>query len=311
MNGTTLPQQSPALILTLGVVAISLLLPQMIFGDKWQIVAVLLILLGIPHGATDHLIFLQLSRLPVGMKNLKQFYTVYLLLMALYSVVWWLSPTLAFGIFLTISVYHFGQSNWAGFAFPDRWSAVLTYFCWGAFVLFLPIFRHFEEASIIIERITGSEVPALPASWCNAGYLLLLLINLCLAVYWWGRGLLSLGAFQQEITHLLLFSVLFYTTPLLLGFGIYFVFWHSMGSIKDQITFFRSRSADYSWKHYLRQTLPLSLLAIGGLGLLYGLQLWLGLSANIGTLFIFISVVTLPHMLLMDQLYEDWQPVVG
>ncbi|MFN7116983.1 MAG: Brp/Blh family beta-carotene 15,15'-dioxygenase [Saprospiraceae bacterium] len=307
MREKTLQRYNMAPLITLTVIVISLIFPQFISGYAWHIALVLIILLGIPHGATDHLIFLQLSRPLTGTKNLDYFYPYYLLLMALYGLVWWLSPTFAFGIFLTISVYHFGQSNWAEIIFPDKISAALTYLCWGSFVLFLPILWHFAAAAPIIGIITGKAVPSLAPGWSTTICLTLLTLNVWLVFYWWTKGVLTVRLLQRELMNLLTLSALFFSTPLLLGFAIYFVVWHSLGSANDQIHFFKTRRSAYSWKHYLRQTLPLSVVAIAGLGFLYWLKTLLGLQPHIGILFIFISVITLPHMILMDQLYDEWQ----
>lgn len=274
-------------------------------SHEWQVGIGMMILLGIPHGATDHLIFVRLSRPFLGAKGLEQFYYFYLLLIVCYAVVWWLSPILAFGIFLTISVYHFGQSNWVAAIFPTKMDAALTYLCWGAFVLFIPIIWHFDTASEIIAVIAKQPVSVISESWQIGICLTLLVLNCGVALYWWMKGTLDFRALRNELLNLGLLTVLFFSTPLLLGFTIYFVFWHSLGSVIDQISFFRRHFQWYNWRRYAWQTLPFSFAAVGGLGLLFWLKTLLGLQPDISMLFIFISVVTLPHMLLMDQLYEE------
>jgi hypothetical protein len=56
---------------------------------------------------------------------------------------------------------------------------------------------------------------------------------------------------------------------------------------------------------YIKNALPLSLAAIGSLGLFAFAQVKMDIPLNIGIVFVFISVVTLPHMILIDQLYEE------
>lgn len=307
MSTKPLHEYNVTSILTLAFIAISLVFPTVMLNYGWQIAIILIVLLGIPHGASDHLIFLQLSRNGSNSKKLLHFYRYYLILMIIYGGLWWLLPTFAFGLFLTISVYHFGQSNWTAIAFPNKIHAALTYLCWGAFVLFVPILWHFEYAATIITNITGNAVLLVPPEWQIILCIILLLLNVWLIFHWWLQGALSYVNFQNELIKLLILSALFLSLPLLPGFAIYFVFWHSFGSVNDQILFFKSHFSTYTWKQYLRQTLPLSILAIAGLLFFYGIKTWWGAEANIGVLFLFISVITLPHMLLMEQLYDKWQ----
>jgi hypothetical protein len=55
--------------------------------------------------------------------------------------------------------------------------------------------------------------------------------------------------------------------------------------------------------------LPFNLVAILGLAAVVWGQSQLGLNMGIGVLFIFISIVTLPHMILIDRLYGEWERV--
>ena len=66
---------------------------------------------GIPHGATDHLIYSILQKEEGKPQNLRMFLGTYLLSMLVYGLAWWLVPGLCLSIFLVISAYHFGQSQ--------------------------------------------------------------------------------------------------------------------------------------------------------------------------------------------------------
>lgn len=287
-------------------VLFALLFPSVLASTELIIAAALIVLVGIPHGATDHLIFLQLRSSFLGSRGIEQFYVNYLLLMAAYSVLWWLVPSAALAFFLLLSIYHFGQSNWNYVRFSNKMQAGVTYLVWGSFVLLIPIIWNFDAASGIIASITRSEPLELSLGARQALCMLLLLSNVWLIVYLRVQQLIERKNFRDELLNLLVMSVLFSFTPLLLSFVVYFVFWHSMSSMADQIQFFNKKSPDYNWKSYVRQALPLSLIAVGGLVLLYILQSQLGFQANIGLLFIFISVVTLPHMILIELLYHEW-----
>ena len=146
----------------------------------------------------------------------------------------------------------------------------------------------------------------MPAAWLQAFCLSLFIINIWISIYYYLQGQASRKEMIDELVNLGVLGLLFICTPLLLGFAIYFVFWHALSSVMDQVQFFRERKGNsYSWKHYVKNALPLSLVAICGLGMLVGMQVSMNISLNIGVVFVFISVVTLPHMIMIDQLYQE------
>jgi len=76
-------------------VLLSILLPSVLLQVQLAMAVGMILLVGIPHGATDYLIFQNLSRPMWGSKEMTQFYFNYVLLMAAYAVVWWLMPAVA------------------------------------------------------------------------------------------------------------------------------------------------------------------------------------------------------------------------
>ncbi|MEY3052944.1 MAG: hypothetical protein RLY31_2729 [Bacteroidota bacterium] len=241
------------------------------------------------------------GRFVIGMPG---FYIGYLLAGASYLLLWWWMPSLALLLFLLMSAYHFGQSNFSTLPFVRRWDAVFTYLTWGAAVIIVPVLFHWQEASVIVSEITGVEYSLGPLFRDRVvmGLASANLVWLCTAAWrnrWPARRLL------QELVSFLLLMALFLTTPLLLGFAVYFFFWHSAGSVIDQVEALCQWEPNYGFGRYGRQVLPFSLLAFVGLGLLY---LFLGSTLdkgqNLGTLFIFIAIVTVPHTVLMEFLYR-------
>ena len=291
--------------LALAAALFGLLAPQL--AAQWQLflAVALIVLVGIPHGATDYLIFQYLSRPLWGSRHLFRFYLNYILLMAGYALLWWLLPGPALALFLLLSMYHFGQSNWNYVTYRNKALQYGAYLLWGAFVLLTPILWHYEAAQVIIQQLIGAPAPVISQPLAQALCIGLLACNLWLTIYLLIQQRVNFRQFVEELANYVVLSVLFVNTPLLLGFAIYFVCWHSMSSVMDQIRFFRERLGPYSLKDYVRSTLPLSLASIAGLGVLVGVQLSMGIAFNIGVVFIFISVVTLPHMILIEQLYHE------
>ncbi|NRB48968.1 MAG: beta-carotene 15,15'-dioxygenase, Brp/Blh family [Saprospiraceae bacterium] len=265
--------------------------------------ALLLIIFGVPHGASDYIIFKRMLQKKQGPSTHLHFGTYYAIAMLLYSAIWWMAPVVAFLLFIFISAYHFGQSNWHSIDFKKFWHAWIVYGVWGIAVIGIPVLLHHEEASIIILEITGVAIDM--SAWRAPLIYTLIGINLLQIVTLFEQQLISQDRFYRELSNFLLLVGLFATTPLLVGFGIYFMFWHSLASTLDQLQVFQRWDQQYDIKRYLKQVVPMTILAFVGLGGIYyflGDQMNHGI--NLGAFFLFIAIITVPHSILMDKLYS-------
>lgn len=289
------------------LVAIAMLLPALAQNLSLFLALSLITGLGIPHGATDHRIFHVLLQRMGGQPAMLGFYGGYLGLMLVYGLLWWLSPVFSLLIFLLTSVYHFGQSNWNYVSLSGGFQALL-YLIYGAFVLFVPILAHFNTAQPIVESIIQRSLPELSPLLLNGSIGLIIVLNLLTIGLLWFKRKLSSQEARAEVFNLFILLVLFLSTPLLLGFALYFSGWHALSSIQDQIAFFRSQKPGYKLKDYVREALPYSGLAILGLMIMVRYSSSIQLDAVWGILFIFLSLVTLPHLVLIEMLYRIGQP---
>ncbi len=289
--------------LTVVCILVALLLPAVVEVYGSCLAISLILLLGVPHGATDHILFLHVQK-DYNEGWLIRFFMRYFLFMGLLALLWWTLPGLALMIFLAISAYHFGQSQWHQLQ-TRKGEKSLLYISWGAFVLATPLLWNYTETAPIIESLIGSEIllsvdyHIFMPIFCISCVMIQTLILLA-------KNIISKSKLLEEWGILLLLSGLFYSTSLLLGFAIYFVFWHSLDSVKDQIVQLKIVQPDYGFKKYLQQVIPFTLLAFGSIGLFT----WLSPAALlsdvwISQFFILISIVTLPHSLLMDSFLEE------
>lgn len=264
--------------------------------------AVLLILLvGIPHGAADHRLFQKLYAQTYGSRALLLFYLGYLGLIGFVFLGWYFFPFLTLILFLVLSAYHFGQGN---FPYLHSRSLIhhLLYLSWGLWVIAMPVLLHFESALPILKALTQLDiaVPSATVIYSILGtvtgsvLVFLLLIRSEFGQLYWRRELLTL----------LVLATVFYIAPLFLGFAIYFALWHALPSALDQIRFLFQQDNTRSIRNYLWMVLPFSGLAIGAIVALVMFQPQLNISAYWSWLFAFIAALTLPHMLLLDRVYE-------
>lgn len=269
----------------------------------------MLLLLGLPHGATDHGLFLALRRgKPAGKKI--RFYLAYGSVIAAYGLIWYFLPLLAFAIFILLSVYHFGQSNWVNVKHKNGIFARGHYLLWGVGILLTPILLHAEEAIAIVATMTDTVISTPQPSSVLIFIASVAALNVVVTFFLRLTGTLST---RRLIVELLTYSVLlgmFFTNSLLLGFTVYFVFWHSLTSARDQYRFFERRLSP----ELRRQLYSEIAMTVAG-AFIFCLIVWFGpgpeaaLSPSIiGGVFIAISLLTMPHMLLVEQLYTSWSP---
>ncbi len=258
-------------------------------------------LLGIPHGAIDHILFLEKSSWSPFV-----FYLFYLGLIGFYVVLWLVAPALSMALFLALSAYHFGQSQFADLRF-SRWLKPLLYFSWGSTVLSGLIYFNRSEIADIAR--SNAEMANLSSVMDPQFYLVLLIASGAVVA-----GILAFGLSQKTISvervaievfvmGLILFSFLVF--PILTAFTLFFVVIHSLRVLSDEYDFMFNLRNKFSIGLFLKMLWPYTLLSLFGSALLLFISHmeWLPIS-NLLLVFILISVLTLPHSIVMEGFYK-------
>ena len=280
--------------------------------SRWEplLVLGLMLLLGLPHGATDRGLFFSLRDRVSSFKSLN-FYAAYLGIIGLYALVWYLVPVVAFLLFLILSIYHFGQSNWVKTAYRSVRTARLHYLLWGAGALLTPILLHSEQALAISGNMLRLPLSLSVSPYAAWAAVALAVVNVGFIAYLYGQRVISGSRAGRELLAYGLLVALFLTNSLLLGFTIYFVVWHSLASAMDQWRFFRTQS---DRDRLVRPLLTDILAVVTGAAVFCAFAWWYPANgpaltpALMGYVFLAISLLTLPHMLLVELLYAYWQP---
>jgi beta-carotene 15,15'-dioxygenase len=265
------------------------------FGLEIQAIisGILLCSIGVPHGSNDHL-----YRSDKTIWGIIKFLAVYLGTILFYSLVWWLSPLLALVVFFLISFHHFGQSNFENI----HWWYAPSLF-WGIWILAFPILLHFNEAiqifnqMIRFEAFPNSELVALNnsifqmKSWQSLGAFILA-----------GIYIFSLHRFERKSFNLYLLqfitvSLWYVFTPLLFGFIVVFCLWHATQSLQHQSSYYQNYFKGSGWQ-FIKTMVPFSLVALFAFGLFIYYN-----GFNISEAFVLLSLITLPHLIVMHQLY--------
>jgi Brp/Blh family beta-carotene 15,15'-monooxygenase len=262
-------------LFTLIIIMVSLIKHELFVSSSLVVALVLIVFIGIPHGANDHLLFFNLINKRVDKNNKKSilFFASYIGLIILYVCCWYLFPTFSLGLFILISIYHFGQSNLYISPINSKFVKIISIFLSGSFVLLTPIFAHIETALPVIQTLTKN--PDFLAISERLGNKLAISAGMLMIIHWVILMLskhINLKDGLIEILNVFLLFGLFYYSPLWIGFAIYFTLWHSIPSIEDQINFFKTTRENYNLGNYVREIFPFSLIALLGLFWLFNFQ---------------------------------------
>lgn len=204
------------------VLAVQLLVPGG-WGQLAWIPLVIGLLIGLPHGAVDHL--LPAHRLGWGIPRLGAFALAYAALAAVGYLLFQAAPGPALVVFVLLSAWHFGTGETA---FADLRAGrpvtrrVAPAAVLGGVVLLVPLVRGSTDAAAVIAAVVPGSDGVLPSAVATVVLALvvpaavLLVVSLVLA----GRRLEAL-----EVLALLALALL---APPFAAFGVYFGAWHSL-----------------------------------------------------------------------------------
>lgn len=263
-------------------------------------------LLGIIHGAND-LVLVKKIRGGIFEKNKPVDLIIYCCIVVLGMLFFYFFPAFGLFVFILISSYHFGNQHWK---LQDQKTLKLVGHLfqgiYGFFVLGLLFTFHQQEVVAIIQTITRTSFPGFMfLEITSVSGLLLVLLGILLALNnATFRSLLGINFF-----YLVVFTVLFYNAGLIWGFSMYFVLWHSIPSIQDQIKFLYGIENRKNWIHYIRSSILYWSLAVGSIAIAY-------VYIDNDTLFkaVFFSLmaaITFPHTIIIAWMQNTDTKKVG
>ncbi|MEH2067705.1 MAG: Brp/Blh family beta-carotene 15,15'-dioxygenase [Nostoc sp.] len=276
------------------------------------LVGLLVCFVGIPHGATDHLVFYALNKNNNYLINKVKFYFFYVFSILAYTICWYLLPSLTFNIFLTISIYHLGQSNLYYLHLPNKIIKTCIYCCWGLFIITAAVVSNPQEVNYITQYLS-SDIWLSDINIRKYFLLLIIIINFLTIGLLFSLKYANKKDLIREYLILSVLGILFYTTPLMISFGIYFSIWHSLGSTFDQIELLRNNTDNLKITDFYLRAIPLSIISIIFLILValflnnFNIQeLEKNLNATMAAFFIFLAAITFPHTIIRDKLYRKF-----
>ena len=277
-------------------IGLSYLLP-VIYQD---IVGFVLILsIGVIHGANDLLIIKKYTKKD-SLKNQISYFLYYLGLVLLGFLFFYVFPSIALLSFVLVSIYHFGEQHWESISLTiDKYKGgkIFPIILHGS-IFFLMIFKNNID---VVNDVLSNFIPIF-LDHVVLQILLILLFSIYMLI------LLSSDLFRRHFLGEFLFFILLYLltmkSTLIFGFSIYFIFFHSILSIKDQVSYIYEDDKSKYIKKYLINALPYFLLA---LFFLIGFYLFVDIeSINIlPIIFTFLAAITFPHVIVIEKMYSS------
>ena len=250
---------------------------------------------GIMHGAND----LKLIQRTAGISSQKFFFRAlisYVLVIGIIAIFFSFFPILALAFFVLASAYHFGEQHWVSRTSLPSVAKEIFFLAYGMLIFFLLFYFHGEEVSGIILEVTEF---AIPTQFYFYGLLISAITFFGFFVVIAIKSLL-LTHLIEELFYLLVFYILFQSASLIWGFSIYFVIWHSIPSLMDQVQFLSGEISSKALWSYFKSSFLYWIISLVGLGVLYYLfqdQDKLFFSIVI----YFLAAITFPHVLVMNK----------
>ena len=251
---------------------------------NWIILAIGMIVIGIPHGAMDHVL-----KIPDrSIKSLALFILGYVSKGMIMLVIWIMSPLIGLIIFLLYSMWHFGQAEYEQENVQNPWLIFLRGFSVLSFILA----THIPETNTIINALSIPSIPdtsgLLTASLLSESSIILLLMTVFVQPR--KSTILSTASLLMGIF-----------LPLLQAFGVYFVFHHSVlgwNHLKKGL----QKTHMQLWK----LSAPFSITAIGTLFLFFintNSDEHYTITGFAPLFFMFLSCLSFPHVIEMHSFY--------
>jgi len=262
--------------------------------------ALFILLIGIPHGAIDHILLQKEYKL-----KSTRFYSLYVGLIASNIILWFILPLLSLILFLAISAYHFGQSQ---FSFlPDKFFNKALFMLWGLSILLGLIYYNLDDIILLDGIINEFDISITYSTTLILKYMTTATSILSLSMIWYLFAKSEIDVERALIESILLglIHVAFFTLPIIIGFTLYFVLLHSLKVMFDEYKFLSRKIRSFTIRKFIRLLAPFSLVSIAGCILLIGLTTSGFINVSLAFLFIvLISAITLPHSIVMEIFYR-------
>jgi len=257
---------------------------------------ILILTFGILHGANDLLLIkkIDINKEPMSLQKTLLYYIV---VVAIGSLLFWVIPWFALLLFILVSGYHFGEQQWENLEKSILFK--IFEFAYGLLILMLLFIFHIEEVQEVIQNITSVLVPE---SYFIIGLAINIVSLVALGIYYSTKLIEFKNRVLLETFYLVVFAVLFRVSSLIWGFAIYFIIWHSIPSIINQIKYLNGEFNKKNFWKYIKSAFVYWLISLIGIATLY--LLFKDIKIFNALFFSFLAAITFPHVLVIFILFK-------
>ena len=324
------------LVLVVTVVSVTILVGSPSLASQYVPLALSVVVLGLPHGAVDHLVLPRARGDPVTPRSLAFVGGLYLLFGSAYAAVWFLAPVVAFALFLLVTLVHWGQGDvYALLALvradhlETRASRLLALVVRGGLPMLVPLVAFPAQYAFVAETLVGLFDPDAAAALepvfsssvraavaVGFGFLVSVAVGLGFVRTIGGDR----GPWLVDTAEMIGLVVYFVTVPPILAIGLYFCFWHSLRHVLRTMLIdavacaaLERGAISAASRRFARDAAPLT---AGGLLVLVGIGISVPrtpttVSDVLALYLVTIAVLTLPHVMivtLLDRTQRLWAP---
>ena len=255
---------------------------------------------GILHGANDIVLVKTLNNSQNNISFLK-ILMYYVAIVGLGVISFYLFPLIALILFIIVSGYHFGEQQWQCLVDLDKNKLKVGFqIIYGIFILFLLFNFHQIEVQKIVQEITEVKIPIIYIS-ILLKVIGILLSAILLYLYIYVENLRK--QILLEIFYLLVFTIIFLSSSLIWGFAIFFIIWHSIPSMLDQMKFLYLDVNFNNFKLYFKSAFIYWIASLFGIALLY--YIFKDEKIFNALFFSFLAAITFPHALVILKMFKQ------
>lgn len=254
---------------------------------------------GILHGAND----LELINQMESVRKVKfvKILAVYIFMILLSVLLFMQIPFFALMLFILVSSYHFGVQNWQKILRKcDKLISRLLQGSYGLLILSALFYFNIDETQKIINKIT--HVTIIESQFLLI-FLAATLLYVVLSILILIRKNELLVSFIEQSFYILILCVIFKVANLILGFAIYFILWHSIPSLHDQIKFLHGSYNIENFKKYFKSAFWYWIISLFGIFILYFISKDMVIFDAL--FFSFLASITFPHFIVILKMYKQ------
>jgi Brp/Blh family beta-carotene 15,15'-monooxygenase len=203
-------------------------------------------------------------------------------------------------LFIIVSSYHFGEQHWNEIIKTNKSLVTsLFQFNYGLLILVILFYFNTKEVIEIIYEITKYTISA---EHIEGAVLIALSVFVILSIRLYLISTEFKNNLIEQLFYLVVLAVVFKASSLIWGFTIYFIFWHSIPSLNDQLIFLYGSSTWADFKKYFKTAFIYWFISlIGVFGLYYIAKDMVVFDA---LFFAFLASITFPHFIVILNMYQ-------